>query len=92
MLSIAAVVVGLAGRVLRGQFRPGQTTQEAIGRITSELHQNLNTPETSTKVQLQKWLKDSLLGGRVDHIINHLEKARSDAFRAAEFSGNRPTS
>ena len=86
VLSIAAVAVGLAGRVLRGQFPDrDKQRQEAIGRITSELHQNLNTPETSTKVQLQKWLKDSLLGGRVDHIINHLEKARSDTFRAAEF-------
>ena len=85
-LNIAAAAVRLAGRVLRGRFSDrDKQRREAIGGITSELNLNLNTLEASTRVQLQEWLKDSLLGGRVDHIINHLEKAGSDTFRAAGF-------
>ena len=85
-LGIAAAVVGLAGRILRGRFGDrDKRRQEAIGQITPELYRNLNTLEASTRNHLQEWLKDSLLGGPVDRVIRQLEKADSDTLRAARY-------
>ena len=85
-LGIAAALVGVAGRMLRGRFRDGdKQRQEAIGQITSELHQNLNALEATTRDDLQEWLKDSLLGGPVDQVIRQLETSESDALRGARY-------
>ena len=85
-LGIAAALVGLAGRILRGRFGDrDKRRQEAVGQITPELHRNLNTLEASTRNHLQEWLKDSLLGGPVDRVIRQLEKGDSDTLGAARY-------
>ena len=84
--TIAATVVGSAGRALRNRFsdRDEQRLQ-AIGQITPELHRILDSLEASTRAQLQVWLKDSLLGGEVDRVTKQLDKAGSDTLHAARY-------
>ena len=86
LLGISAAVVGLVGRLLRNFFgNRDKQRQEAVAKITPELHQNLDDLEASIGNRLREWLEDSLLGGPVDRVIGQLEKADSGTLIAARY-------
>ena len=84
-LGIAAIAVGVIGEFV-GRFfgNKAERRQEAIARITPELHKNLDQIQSGIQGQLERWLADDLIEERVNPAIAQLEGYAADMEKAAE--------
>ena len=85
-LGIATAAVGIIGRII-GRFlgNKAQRRQEAIARITPELHKHLDQLQSDIKGQLERWLQNDLIGQQVNTTIAQLESAATGMEQAARF-------
>ena len=85
-LGIATAVVGIIGRIIGGFLgNKAQRRQEAIARITPELHKHLDQIQSDLKRQLDRWLRNDLMEQQVNTAIAQLESAATGIQQAAAF-------
>ena len=85
-LGIATAVVGIIGRII-GRFLgdKAKRRQEAISRITPELHKHLDQRQSDIKGQLERWLQNDLIEQQVNTAIAQLESAVTGMEQGARF-------
>ena len=85
-LGIATAVVGIIGRII-GRFlgNKAERRQEAITRITPELHKHLDQIESDLKRQLNRWFRNDLIEQQVNTAIAQLASAATGMEQAARF-------
>ena len=85
-LGIAAMAVGIISEIVGRLFgNKAERRQEAIARITPELHKNLDQIQSDIKEQLESWLGHDLIERHVDMTIAQLETSATDLGQAAAF-------
>ena len=85
-LGIATAVVGIIGRII-SRFLGDKTKrrQEAIGRITPELHKHLDQLRSDIRGQLERWVRKDLIEHQVNTAIAQLEAAATGMAQSARF-------
>ena len=85
-LGIATAVVGIIGRII-SRFLGDKTRrrQEAIGRITPELHKHLDQLRSDIRGQLERWVRKALIEHQVNTAIAQLEAAATGMAQSARF-------
>ena len=87
-LGIAAMAVGVIGELVGRLFsNKSERRQESITRITTELHTHLDQLQSDTGEQLRRWLRNDLIGLRVNTTISQLEGSAAEMAQAAGFYG-----
>jgi hypothetical protein len=78
--------VGIIGRII-SRFLGDKTRrrQEAIGRITPELHKHLDQLRSDIRGQLERWVRKALIEHQVNTAIAQLEAAATGMAQSARF-------